>query len=314
MDRRANAPVEESPKLTEHPFEPITANRKGRAVGRSLKVVSFNAQGGGNLEGIVRCLRQQPLADADIVLLCEADWCSKRSAYREFASEVAKALEVSFVFLPQFGERTSEGKLRPLTGNAILCSQPLEEAAAIQLPNRHLHRRLRRKTGAPAGITVRARFGTRTINIGTVHLNSRWDPDGRALQMSEYLAKLPDGPTIIGGDLNTTTLELQNRRTLIQGMLKLAMQPSRLSNPQRWEGLFEHMERAGFAIEGANDPRQRTFTFSRFWPSFLRPKLDWIAVRGLMPIPGSARVITARPSFLSPRVSDHDFVMCEIRL
>jgi len=314
IQRMLNAPLEQPAWFAAHPFEPIVENRKAREVGRTIKVVSFNAQGGGNLEGVVRCLQQKPLAGADIVLLCEADWRNERSAYRDFAAEVAKALQMSFAFVPQFGQREENGTARPLTGNAVLCSQPLDDIRAIPIPNRFLHRRLYRKIGVPAGMVARARFNGRLINLGAIHLNSRWDPHGRAAQMKEYLNQLPDGPTIIGGDLNTTTLGLQNRKAVIRATLKLAMQPARLSQPQRWEGLFQHLERAGFAIDGANDPRKRTFTPSRFLPYFLRPNLDWIAVRGLKPVPRSARAVAAQPSLLSARVSDHDFVMCEIRL
>ncbi len=94
----------------------------------------------------------------------------------------------------------------------------------------------------------------------------------------------------------------------------MALQPRRLRYPERFEPLFEHLRRAGFAIEGANVAGKPTFTFHRAIPPLLRPKLDWIALRELQPVPRSARVITARSSFFAPRVSDHDFVMCEVRL
>ena len=302
------------PLSHEHPFAPIVQNRKARAIGRTVKVVVFNAQGGGNLEGIVRCLQQPPLAGADIVLLCEADWRNRRAMGREFAAEVAEALNLSLAFVPQFGERVKTGSPIAFTGNAILCSQPLEDISAVSIPNRFTHRRLARMVGAPAGMVARARFGAKTINIGAVHLNSRWNPEGRARQMSEYLAKLPEGPAIIGGDLNTTTLELPNRKSLVMAPLKLALEPWRLSDPRRWERLFTHLEKVGFNVDGANLPGKRTYTFSKLWPRFMRPNLDWIALRGLKPVRGSARVVSAQPSFFSQRVSDHDFVMCEVRL
>jgi hypothetical protein len=302
------------PLRQDHPLTPIVENRKARAVGRTVKVVSFNAQGGRNLEGIVRCLRQEPLAGADIVLLCEADWRNRRAAGREFAAEVARALNLSLAYIPQFGERVKHGNPIAFTGNAILCSQPLEEIAAIPIANRFTHRRLTRMIGATAGMVARARFGAKVLNIGAVHLNSRWSPAGRAQQMSEYLAKLPEGQTVLGGDLNTTTLALPDRKSLVIAPLRLALDPRRLSDPRRWEGLFQHLEQAGFKLDGSNVPGKRTYTFSRLWPTFMRPNLDWIALRGLKPVRGSARVVAARPSFFSQRVSDHDFVMCEFRL
>jgi len=45
-----------------------------------------------------------------------------------------------------------------------------------------------------------------------------------------------------------------------------------------------------------------------------RPKLDWIATRGLKFVPRSAVVIPARRSFFSGRLSDHDFVTVELEL
>jgi hypothetical protein len=53
---------------------------------------------------------------------------------------------------------------------------------------------------------------------------------------------------------------------------------------------------------------------SRLVPPLWRPKLDWIAARGIRPVKGSAAVVSARTSILGRRVSDHDFVMCEFRL
>ena len=313
MEHLVDARVE-APLTLDHPFEPIVENRKGRAAGRTLKVVAFNAQGGGRLEGIIRCLRQKPLAGADIVLICEADWRNKRARGREFAAEVARALKLSLAFVPQFAERVPDAPPAPISGNAILSSQPLEEITAIPIAKRHIVRRLSRMIAAPAGVVARARFGGRTLAIGMVHLNSRWDPAGRALQMSQYLAGLPEGPMILGGDLNSTTVGLPNRKALLRATLKLMMEPVRLSDPRRWEGSFAHLDRAGFAIEGANVPGKRTYTFSRFWPTALRPNLDWIALRGMKPIAGSAQVIPAQTSFFGRRVSDHDFVMCEVRL
>src|SRR5437870_4253805 len=167
----------------EHPFAPIVENRRALPIGRTIKVIAFNAQGGGKLQGIVRCLRKPPLAGADIVLLCEADWGNWRAAGREFAAEVADALNLSLAYVPQFGERRKNGDPIAFTGNAILCSQPLENVAAIPISNRYTHRRLLRMIGAPAGMVARARFSGKTLNIGAVHLNSRWNPEGRARQM-----------------------------------------------------------------------------------------------------------------------------------
>jgi endonuclease/exonuclease/phosphatase family metal-dependent hydrolase len=301
-----------------HRFAPIIVNRAPRHVGDatkrdSIKVVAFNASGGARLDGIIKCLRRPPLADADVILLCEAEWRHRRSAWREFAAELADALGMSLAFLPQFGVPRADGEPTAFKGNAILCSRPLEDVRAAPIPNRFLHPRLTRLAGGPAGIIARADFNGPPITLGVVHLNSRWDPRGREWQMSEYLAQIPDaGPAIIGGDLNTTTISLLSKRAALAGMLQLLREPRRLSDPRRWETLFARLAQAGFQVDGANAPEKRTFTFFRAIPRWLRPNLDWIAVRELAPLPDYARAVAASASFLRPRVSDHDFITCEL--
>jgi hypothetical protein len=250
-----------------------------------------------------------------VILFCEADWRHRQSAWREFAAEVAAALGMSLAFHGQFGLPVATGEPTAFKGNAILCSQPLEDVRVIPIPNRFLHPRLVRMLGGPAGMSARARFNGRAIALGVVHLNSRWDPPGREWQMSEYLAKLPrEGPAIIGGDLNTTTVALHNPVAYIRAACRFLVQPRRLADPRKWEPLFRRLEQAGFQLDGANAAGKRTFTFTRLIPRWIRPNLDWIAIRGLGTMPDSARAVAACSSFWRKRVSDHDFVMCEVRL
>jgi hypothetical protein len=119
---------------------------------------------------------------------------------------------------------------------------------------------------------------------------------------------------ILAGDFNTTTTELETPSAFAMIAAQIALRPWRFRYPEQYEPLFQDLARAGFKIEGANAPGKPTFTFSRVIPPWLRPKLDWIALRGLEPVAGSARVIPARTSFFGRRVSDHDFVMCEVQL
>jgi hypothetical protein len=270
--------------------------------------------GGGHLEAIIDCLKRKPLAEADIIFLCEADWNHARSKWRKFAAEVAYSLNMSFAYHGEFAKREPIGEPITFRGNAILCSQPLEAAYTIPISNGWVNQRLRRMIGGPAGLVVRTHVRGKAINVSVVHLNSRWDPAGRDRQMREYLGGLRNGPSIIGGDLNTTTVELYPRVVFLKSMLRLLMEPRRLSDPRKWETLLTRMEEAGFHIDGANAPGKRTFTYSRIVPRFMRPNLDWIAVRGFEAVAGSAATVPAQPSFFSRRISDHDFIMCEVKI
>lgn len=359
------------------PFDITIVNRPARPARRTLKTIVFNARTGARFDGILACLRRPQLADADVILLCEADCRLQRSFNREVAADLAAELGMSFAYGPEFILRPSGNPYPPsFLGNAILSSAPLAELRMIALPTHPISRRRLRLVGQPRALIATAEFGGRRLTIALAHLDSRWNPAGRAQQMATLLEHLaPSGaacaidppgvanaaglaraahmarPTdpagaadtiaviagradqtgapeiagcvgimriadavILGGDFNTTTVAIERESAIPLVAARIAMRPWRFRYPERYERLFEHLAHAGFEIRGANVPGKSTFTFSRAIPPFLRPKLDWIALRGLEPVPGSARVVSARESFFSPRVSDHDFVLCEVRL
>ena len=87
-----------------------------------------------------------------------------------------------------------------------------------------------------------------------------------------------------------------------------------LTHGERYEPLFDRIHERGLLIDGANAINRGTFTFSGIIPRVFRPKLDWIALRDLSPVPRSARVISPRLSPWSRRASDHDFVAVDVEL
>ena len=174
---------------------------------------------------------------------------------------------------------------------------------------------LRKRVGMPTGLVCRVRFGSHPLTVGVVHLARHCEPRSRDLQMATYLAQFPaDEPAILGGDLNTTTTDLLSGRAFLKTFARMLITPWRFHTPQAYEPLFGRLEAAGLEIDGVNVVRKPTFTFSRVIPPLFRPKLDWLAVRKVRPVRGSAAVIAPRPSFFSRRVSDHDFVTVELDL
>jgi endonuclease/exonuclease/phosphatase family metal-dependent hydrolase len=296
-------------------FEPIIVNRPPLAARPTLKVVAFNARGGLHLETIVRCFSRPPLADADVILLCEADWRLRRSAHREFAADLAASLKMSFAYQAEFGIAGASVEPVSFLGNAILSSQPLHSAQGVPLSGAGWEWRRMHFSGTPTALAASATFGGRRIALCVVHLDSRWHPAGRARQMAELMTEFPyEEPALLGGDFNTTTLDLLNRNAILKVPYKMMVSPLRFRRPQRFEPLFERLKEAGFGVDGANVADKPTFTFSRVLPPFVRPKLDWIALRGLTALRGTAAVVPARWSPFARRISDHDFVMCEINL
>jgi endonuclease/exonuclease/phosphatase family metal-dependent hydrolase len=303
-----------------HPYEPMVENRPSSRVEGPLRVVAFNARGGMRFGGIVECFTREPLRSASIILLSEVDFDTWRSGRRRVASELAVKLGMSCAYIKEFGLIYRDGQVHAYLGNAILSREPLEEVYAVPIPRlttatRRLPTALGRprRTGGPAALVASVSRGGARIRVCVAHLDSRASPAGREHQMMSLLEQFPaDGPAIIGGDLNTTTLELARPEHAKAVLREMLLNSRRFRHPIPHEPLFGRLAEAGFEVDGANAEGRATFTFSRIIPPWLRPRLDWIALRELEPVPGSAAVIPARPNFLSPRVSDHDFIVVDI--
>jgi hypothetical protein len=298
-----------------HPWEPIVVNRPAARDQRLIRVVAFNARGGRALSKIAQSLRRPPLSHPDIVLLSEMDWHVPRSGWCETAAELATDLGMSFAYIGEFGIARRNGPPISFLGNAILSAWPLADVGILPLSRALIRKRERRLEGGPAALTGTIIVNGRPIVLGVAHLNSRWDPVGRELQMEQFLRQMPPaGPAIIGGDFNTTTVALSSPASFIKVMGLIALLPSRFRHPEKWEPLFDRLREAGFDTTGANVSGAPTFTPSRLMPPLIRPKLDWLALRGLKPISSSALVIPARLSAFGRRFSDHDFIMCATKV
>jgi hypothetical protein len=308
--RRAEPLVE----CAEPPFEPISLNRPALAGRSPFKVALLNVAGGKAISAIAARLSRPPLADAGSIMLCEASWRMPRHELVECASALAESLKMSFAFLPSFGRRQDAGRYRAI-GNALLCSQPLEDFFAVPLAKPPHLVQPRRVIGIHQALVATIVHAGRRFRLGVVHLERLWNPEGRARQMEDFLAAIGrDLPAIIGGDLNTTTIDMDRRLELPRACLAVALRPWRFRRPERHEPLFEKIREHGFSIEGANVPGAPTFTMSGLVPRLWRPKLDWLAARGIYPVGGSAAVVPARSSIFGRRISDHEFVVCEFRL
>jgi endonuclease/exonuclease/phosphatase family metal-dependent hydrolase len=296
-------------------FPPVVVNRAAWRETDRLRVVAFNAQWGLKLDGIIACLRRPPLKGAGLILLSEIDCNVRRSLNRDVAAEMAEALGMSFVYMPEFAPRSQMPRPVSFLGNAILSGYPLMKVRSLALPNYRMPRRLRPLIGLPRGGVATINPNGQEITIGMAHLNSRTGPGGRERQIVQYLKGLPEaGPAIIGGDFNTTTVTLMTPRGVIRAMMLQALRPGRFRKPISYEPLFGRLVAAGFGIEGANVLGKATFALSGVVPRWMRPKLDWLALRGVEAVPGSASVVAAKTGVIGRRVSDHDFVTCVARV
>jgi endonuclease/exonuclease/phosphatase family metal-dependent hydrolase len=304
-------------------YPPIVVNRAPRHSGSRLRVVLLNAAGGRHFRDIAACLQRSRLRGADIVLLCEV--VSKprtaRSPARDVAAELGAMLGMSCAHVPEYGLSPDGVEIGSYMGNAILSSVPFDDVAAVAMHRPRtplawpMKMRTWRRIGTPTGLVTTLKFSGKQVTVGVAHLHSRCAPAERARQMATYLDSFPtSGRAIFGGDLNTTTTELLNRSMIFATARQIFADPDRFHAPQTYEPLFGHLREAGLKIDGVNVPNRPTFTFSGLIPRRMRPKLDWLAVRDLHPVAGSAAVVTPRSRILMRRISDHDFVTVDIEL
>ena len=301
-------------------FEPIARNRPSKGTGPRFKIVVFNAKGGKHLDAIVDHLSRPPLAGAAVILLCELDWRLKRSGMSEVASELAERLSMSFAFAPEFGFPRRDG-ITSFLGNAILSSEPLFEVKAVPITPLYDWTRRHpggirdvRAIGARNALIATINLSRTRITLGVIHLERLTGPRGRASLIVELLAAIPrSGCAIVGGDFNSATANLRGPLQFARLAVQMLREPRRLRRPEIHEPLFDELKRAGFTLDSANAPLAPTFKLFTAMPRFMRPKLDWIAVRNVRPVPGSACVVQATRSF-GRSASDHDFIACEVEL
>ena len=182
--------------------------RVGTALSRpdELRVVSWNIARGTRFDGVRDVLVG---LDADVYVLQEVDWATRRSGDRRIASELADALNLNWVFAGEFQE-IGEGRQgrAALTGQAILSRYPIDEVSVLRFQSQaalrwNLDPFQPRRGGR---IALRARSGG--VVVYNAHIESARDDRFRARQVDEILVdhrRTPDpaAPLIVAGDLNT---------------------------------------------------------------------------------------------------------------
>ena len=290
-----------------------------------VRVVAANLERGRRLEEWADLLTR---AEADVVLISEADGGMARSGNRFVARELADRLGMQFAFVVEFVELSLGGEeeqalLPPgavnefgVHGGAILSRFPLERPAAVRFE----------LDGAWYGDeSLEDRVGGRCAVVATVgdlvvvapHLESHGGPSGRARQMSDLLDLVEpyaDGrPVVVGGDLNTHTMDLRgieanDGQQATAGVEPLGgeLTPERFRDPVDREPLFAEAAERGYEWSAANtDEPTHRMAHGRG-----DLNLDWFLTRGLLA--DAPEVIPALGTDGTP-LSDHDLIAVTVR-
>ena len=283
------------------------------AISEGVRIVAANLERGRRLDEWVDLLTR---AAADVVLLSEADGGMARSGNRYVARELADRLGMQCAFAVEFVELSLGGEeeqalLAPdavnafgVHGGAVLSRFPLERPAAVRFEF----------DGAWYGAdSIEPRVGGRCAVVASVgdlvivapHLESHGGPSGRARQLADLLDLVEpyaDGrPVVVGGDLNTHTVDLSGREE-VGGELT----PERFRDPVDHEPLFAEAAERGYDWSAANtdEPTHRT---ARGRGDL---NLDWFLTRGITAT--DAAVVPALAAD-GTRLSDHDLIAVTVR-
>ncbi|HWC00415.1 MAG TPA: endonuclease/exonuclease/phosphatase family protein, partial [Bryobacteraceae bacterium] len=181
------------------------------------RVLAWNIERGTEFEGQLDALRHHPyLRTCDVLLLTEADLGMARSGNRDVARELARELEMAYVFSPCYLNLTKGSGLESqvtgrnqmaLHGNAILSRYPIHNARLIRLPNGIDKMASREKRiGCQTAVAAEIAFPNYTLTAVSIHLDAQSAQRHRRDQMERVLDHLPpEGPVILGGDWNTST-------------------------------------------------------------------------------------------------------------
>jgi endonuclease/exonuclease/phosphatase family metal-dependent hydrolase len=194
--------------------------------------VSWNVHvGAGNVEGLIADLRSGRLANAQrvrhIVLLIQeavrsngvpftiprgaqaAKWIGPQKMESTDIDDVARKLDLSVLYVPSMrnGSVPERDRLPSDRGNAILSTVPLFEPVAIELAGAR-----QRRVAVAARIVTNTADGELPLVVSSAHLNvlgsarTFWifgAASTRAEQARSLLRALPDGPSLLGADLNS---------------------------------------------------------------------------------------------------------------
>lgn len=257
----------------------------------TLRVASYNIERGLRLDAIVTRWQEHSARLNDVILLSEVDRGMARSGNRHVARDFAAALGYSWAYAVEFIE-LSKGNRRERRiagendvghiGNAILSRYPLSNLQVIRLPSFFdFSKRFMARIGSRMAVVADLLVGGRALSVASVHLESDSSPQQRSQQMAALLGALRKRdrgqPIIIGGDLNTTGLDVNRlTRSLLRRPWIVVKYPS-IEALERIEPMFSTLSREGY------DYRRGNLDAHTFRDRGFKAHLDWFFFKNIEP-------------------------------
>jgi endonuclease/exonuclease/phosphatase family metal-dependent hydrolase len=180
----------------------------------SLRIVDWNIERGQQLQGITDFLAR---ANADILILQEVDVNARRTHRLNIAEEIARKLEMNYVFGREFEELVQGSKSSPAYhGQATLSKWPISNPRLIRFskqshfwqPHWFLPRiePFQERVGGRIALVTEINVAGSKLVTYNLHLESRGSDELRLSQIEEVLSDVAwqdsQRPTLIAGDFN----------------------------------------------------------------------------------------------------------------
>ncbi|MDX6749393.1 endonuclease/exonuclease/phosphatase family protein [Geminicoccaceae bacterium 1502E] len=302
-----------------HEIEQVPPLRALPPPAQSARIVFWNAE---RLKYGPASARLLASLAADAILLAEVDLGMARSGNGHTTAELARALGAGWIFGAEFvelglgdarerawhaGQRNEGG----LHGNAILSRCALARPAMLRLETsgRWFDGTFgERRIGGRMALMAELEVAGTSVLLVSVHYESHTGPADRLAQTRVLLdgieAHAPGRPVLIGGDFNTSSFTLEQKRDPAFVVRALDEEPARLLSPEAHEPMFGLLAERGFAWRSCNEAgavTQRTRPDGTPTPPFGR--IDWLFTRGLR---CSAPATIAATDEEGRAISDHE--------
>jgi endonuclease/exonuclease/phosphatase family metal-dependent hydrolase len=180
----------------------------------SLRIVDWNIDRGLQLSAVIDFLAS---TQADILILQEVDLNARRTHHLNIAEEIARKLQMNYVFGREFQELVQGSKTSPAYhGQAILSKWPISNPRLIRF-SRQSHfwqprwfvpkiEPFQERLGGRIALVAEINVAGSKIVIYNLHLESRGNDDLRLAQVHEVLSDAarqnPGCSIIVAGDFN----------------------------------------------------------------------------------------------------------------
>ncbi len=179
-----------------------------------IRVVDWNIDRGLQFSGILNFLR---VAEADLILLQEADLNARRTQHKDVACELARSLQLNYVFGMEFQELSEGSRSSPaFHGQATLSPWPLTNSRIIRFQHQSNFWKphwfvprvelFQRRLGGRIALVSEALINRQRIVSYNLHLESQGEDVLRLQQLQEALdtarGHSQSSLVILGGDFN----------------------------------------------------------------------------------------------------------------